>query len=181
MNKKVLLILLILLIIFIVGAGVVSYFWYQSNLDKQKLDLYGISDVWKTFSSQGIEFQYPEKLTTQYIYTQEWPPTVKVESGNFSCKESPDLNSSTERVTQRVIGNSIYCVYVKDEGAAGSVYSAYTYTTSKNDKLVSISFTLCYLACGNYDKEQNQACTSEREAFDLDAIVNRIVETVKWD
>ncbi|HRY76826.1 MAG TPA: hypothetical protein P5524_01535 [Candidatus Paceibacterota bacterium] len=138
--------------------------------------------LWKKYNGDGISFQYPEKLTTKYISTQEWPPTTKVESGNFSCVETPQEKSSMLEITsQRLVDNRIYCVNVKNEGAAGSVYSSYVYTTPRNGQLVSVSFVLRYLNCGNYEEERNQACTSEREAFDLDATVDRIIQTIKWD
>ena len=138
--------------------------------------------LWKEYSGDGISFQYPEKLTTNYIFAQEWPPTIKVESGNFSCIETPQEKSSMLEITsQRLVDNRIYCVNVKNEGAAGSVYSSYLYTTPLRGKLVLVSFVLRYPNCTNYDKEQSQACTSEREAFDLDSTVDRIVQTIKWD
>ena len=142
----------------------------------------GENELWKGYASDnGISFQYPEKLTTQYVFTQEWPPVVKIKSGVFSCQEKPSRNSVAELVEQRVVDNRIYCVDTIFEGAAGSVYSSYTYTTPKNGKLIEVSFVLRYPNCGNYNQIQNQACTSEREAFDLDATVDRIVQTVKWD
>jgi len=142
----------------------------------------GNNDLWKTASDNGISFQYPEKLTIQYVFTQEWPPVVKIQSGTYSCTETPQEKSSLmEITTQRIVDNRIYCVDVKNEGVAGSVYSSYTYTTPKNGKLIEVSFVLRYPNCGNYDQAQNQVCTSEREAFDLDATVDRIVQTVKWD
>jgi uncharacterized protein YlzI (FlbEa/FlbD family) len=139
------------------------------------------NELWKNYNN-GISFQYPEKLITKYIFTQEWPPTVKIESGNFSCVETPQEKSSMLEITsQRLVDGRIYCVNVKNEGATGSVYSSYVYTTPRRGKLVSVSFVLRYPNCANYDKEQNQACASEREAFDLDATVDRIVQTVNWD
>jgi len=138
--------------------------------------------LWKEYSKDGISFKYPEKFTAQYISTQEWPPVVEVESGNFSCTETPqEVSSLFEITSQRVVDNRIYCVDVKNEGAAGSVYSSYVYTTPKNGKLVKVSFVLRYPNCGNYDEVRNQACTSEREAFDLDSTVDRIVQSVKWN
>lgn len=140
------------------------------------------NELWKNYNDNGISFQYPEKLITKYIFTQEWPPTVKIESGNFSCVETPQEKSSMLEITsQRLVDNRIYCVNVKNEGAAGSVYSSYVYTTPKEGKLVSVSFILRYPNCTNYDEEQSRACTSEREAFDIDATVDRIVQTIKWD
>jgi hypothetical protein len=52
------------------------------------------------------------------------------------------------------------------------------YTTDKNGKLVKVSFTLQYPNCNNYDEGQSQACTNEREAFDIDSTVDRIVQSV---
>jgi uncharacterized protein YlzI (FlbEa/FlbD family) len=78
-----------------------------------------------------------------------------------------------------MVDDRIYCVNVKHEGAAGSVYSSYTYTTLKNGKLINISFALRYPNCSNYDEDQNKACTSEREAFDVDGTVDRIVQSIQ--
>ncbi len=141
----------------------------------------GENELWKDYSKDGISFQYPEKLTTQYVFTQEWPPAVKIESGVFFCQGKPGLNSVAELVEQRVVDNRIYCVDTKFEGAAGSVYTSYVYTTPKNGKLIEVSFVLRYSNCSNYDQAQNQTCTNEREAFDIDATVDRIVQTIKWD
>jgi len=137
--------------------------------------------LWKEYkNSEGVSFQYPEKFLTQYVFTQEWPPIVDVKSDAYSCKETPqEISSATEITSQRFVENRTYCVKVKNEGAAGSVYSSYTYTISKNGKLVKVSFVLRYPSCGIYDKEQNRACVAEREAFDLDGIVDRIVQTIK--
>jgi hypothetical protein len=77
-----------------------------------------------------------------------------------------------------LVDNRTYCVNIKNEGAAGSVYSSYVYTTTKNGKFVNVSFTLQYPNCNNYDEEQRKACTSEREAFDIDSTVDRIVQSI---
>jgi uncharacterized protein YlzI (FlbEa/FlbD family) len=139
------------------------------------------NELWKEYNGDGISFQYPETLTTKYIFVQEWPPTIKIESGNFSCVETPqEVSSMLEITSQRLVDNKIYCVNVKNEGAAGSVYSSYVYTAPLRGKLVSVSFVLRYPNCANYEEEQSQFCTSERETFDLDATVDRIVQTIKW-
>ena len=154
--------------------------WLISNVI---LYPYVISDSWKTSNSQGIEFRYPEKLTTRYIVTREWPPVVKIQSGIFSCVETPHpTNSSTLVITQRMVDNRTYCVEVKHESAVtGNDYVHYTYTIPKNGKLILISFVLEYPACDHYDKERNQACTNEYESFDLGRVVDRMVQSVKWD
>jgi hypothetical protein len=141
------------------------------------------NNLWTTITNNdGITFQYPKELSAKYISVVKWPPTVKIDSGSFSCVETPQEKSSMlEIISQRLVDNRIYCVNVKNEGAAGSVYSSFVYTTPKRGKLVSISFVLRYSSCANYDEEQNQACVSEREAFDLDATVDRLVQTVSWN
>lgn len=139
------------------------------------------NELWKDYKgADGISFQYPEKLTTQYISTQEWPPVIKIQSGTYSCVEtSPETSSGNEIITQKTINERIYCVNVKHEGAAGSVYSSYVYTTSWNDQLLEASFILHYVNCANYDQEQSQACASERETFNPDSIIDRVIQTVK--
>jgi tryptophan-rich sensory protein len=142
------------------------------------------NDLWQTVtdSQTGISFQYPEKLTAQYISTQEWPPVITSKPGAYSCSEtSLEKSSLSEIISQRLVDDRIYCVDVKHEGAAGSVYSSYAYTTLKDGQLIEVSFTLRYPNCSNYEPAPSQACTNEREAFDLDATVDRIVQTIKWD
>ncbi|NCN07592.1 hypothetical protein GW933_02755 [Candidatus Falkowbacteria bacterium] len=131
-------------------------------------------------NDDGITYQYPKGLLAKYISVVDWPPVVKIETGTFSCKTTPMEVSSLADVTyQRLVDDRIYCMNIKNEGAAGSVYSSYTYTTIKNDKLVKVSFILRYPNCNNYDEAQNKACVSERETFDVDAMVDKIIQTIK--
>lgn len=139
-------------------------------------------DLWETSNAQGIMFQYPEKLTTQYIFTQTWPPTVEVKKESYACPQTPAEKSAlTEIVSERLVDDRIYCVGVKNEGAAGSVYSSYTYTTPRNGKMLYISFALRYPTCGNYGGDKDRMCANEREVFDLDGLVDRIAQSVSWD
>ena len=109
----------------------------------------------------------------------EWPPVIKIEAGTYSCQTIPqEVSSMSDITSERMVDNRTYCVNIKNEGAAGSVYSSYVYTTVKNGKLVSVSFTLQYPNCNNYDEGRRKACTSEREAFDIDSIVDRNVQSV---
>ncbi|MDD5291244.1 MAG: hypothetical protein PHZ04_03995 [Patescibacteria group bacterium] len=139
------------------------------------------NNLWTTITNDdGITYQYPKELLAKYISVVEWPPVIKIETGIYSCKITPIEVSSLADITyQRLVDDRTYCMNIKNEGAAGSVYSSYTYTTTKNDKLVSVSFILRYPNCNNYDEEQSKACANERETFDLDATVDRIVQTIK--
>lgn len=131
-------------------------------------------------NNQDITFQYPEELSAQYVSFVDWPPIIKTEAGTYSCKTTPQEASSMSDITsQKIVNNRIYCVNIKNEGAAGSVYSSYIYTTIKNDKLMTVSFTLRYPNCNNYDNEQKNDCVNEREVFDIDSIIDEIVQTIK--
>jgi len=138
------------------------------------------NNLWATTTNdQGITFQYPKESLAKYVSVAEWPPVITIETGTYSCKTTPlEVSSMSEITSQRMVDNRTYCVNVKNEGAAGSVYSSYTYTAIKIGKLVKVSFTLQYSNCDNYDEEQRKACTSEREAFDIDSIVDRIVQNI---
>jgi len=138
------------------------------------------NNLWTTIiNDQGITFQYPKELLAKYVSVVEWPPVIKIETGIYSCKTTPqEVSGMSDIVSERMVDDRTYCVNIKHEGAAGSVYSSYTYTTVKNGKLVNVAFTLQYPNCNNYDDEQNKACTSEREAFDIDTTVDRIVQGV---
>jgi len=139
------------------------------------------NNLWTTITNdQGIKFQYPKELMAKYVSVAEWPPVIKIENGTYSCKTTPQEVSSVSDITsERMVDNRNYCLNVKHEGVAGSVYSSYTYITTKNGKLVKISFALQYPNCNNYDEEQRKACASEREAFDIDSTVDRIIQTIK--
>lgn len=139
------------------------------------------NSLWITATNEdGITYQYPKELLAEYISVAEWPPVIKINTGTYSCNTTPQEISGVSEITSQIlVDNRTYCVNVKHEGAAGSVYSSYTYTTSKNDNIINVSFTLRYPNCNNYDDEQKTVCISEREAFDIDAIVDRIVQTIR--
>ncbi|MFA6486053.1 MAG: hypothetical protein WCT40_01640 [Candidatus Magasanikbacteria bacterium] len=139
------------------------------------------NDLWTTITNdQGITFQYPKELLAKYISIAEWPPVIKIEIGEYSCKTTPmEVSSMSDITSERLVDDRTYCVNVKHEGAAGSVYASYTYTTTKNDKLIKVSFALQYPNCNNYDEEQSKSCTSEREAFDIDSTADKIIQSVK--
>jgi len=139
------------------------------------------NNLWETITNdQDITFQYPKELLAKYVSVVEWPPVVRIETEKFSCKTTPQEVSSLSDITsERMVDNRTYCVNIKNEGAAGSVYSSYTYTTAKNNNIVKISFTLQYPNCNNYETDQNKACVSERETFDLDFLIDKIAQTIK--
>jgi hypothetical protein len=134
---------------------------------------------WKIYRDPAgvFEFQYPEKLTTKYIDAFLWPPTVTITDGEFSCEKVNLGDGPPERMIPRMVDGRQYCVTDASEGAAGSTYTTYTYTTSREGNLISLNFVLRYPQCLNYDDSQKSECLAERETFDLDGVIDRIVGT----
>ncbi|MFA5359024.1 MAG: hypothetical protein WC310_04385 [Patescibacteria group bacterium] len=160
-----------------------SRFYIIWAITENKNNFQTNNDLWTvTTNDQGIMFKYPRELLTKYISETEWPPVIKIKTGTYFCKTTPmEVSSMSEITRRRLVDDREYCVNVKYEGAAGSVYASYIYTTFKDDELIEVSFSLRYYNCGNYDEEQNKACVSEREVFDIDATVDKIVQTIKRD
>lgn len=155
---------------------------------------------WKTFTSadNGASFQYPENLpaspaspelqrgepadgSTSYIRPQEWPPKVLIiDNAGFSCQEGGlGINGLPGMTIRKTMESREYCIESVSEGAAGTVYTEYTYTFLKDAKLVKLSFTLGYPQCENYNDLQKTECEQERQTFDLDTLINRIAESVQ--
>lgn len=136
---------------------------------------------WKIFTdpAQEIVFQYPEILPTKYTTTNVWPPQVSITGDPFSCIEKGQENTITGQTTKEVINGRDYCVTKSVEGAAGSIYIQYAYATEVEDKVLYFTFTLQAVQCGNFDTEEKNACEAERTTFNLDSLVDQIVQTTK--
>lgn len=138
--------------------------------------------IWKTFADkvQGITFSYPEKLLTTYIHETEWPPQVTLKNGTFVCNETGgDITSQgkTEKVT---IGSHLYCVTTINDGAAGSIYTTYTYKTLLYNKIATITFTLQASQCANYDNPQKTECEIERNTFNVENFIDQITTSISF-
>ena len=153
------------IILVIIILGVVGYVFYQnSQTSDQTAD-------WKTYtdSAQIFSFKYPEKLSTVYIKTQEWPPSVKIATGNFSCAGRETLTTP------------VFCVVAQEEPAAGTFYTSYAYTTTLDDKLVTFNFILRQPNdCGPIPDVDRQKCLDEERSFSVDNLVQQIFATFKF-
>lgn len=161
-------IIIFVVILIILGVGV--YWYLRGNaLPAQPSSSGSRDNSWLTYSDEArkISFRYPADLGAKYISVQQWPPAVEVAIAQFLCAEP-----------LRQINGRGYCVGSETEGAAGSVYTTYTYNTMKDGRMVSLRFTLRYSQCGNYDETERKACESERETFDLDGVVDKIAQSL---
>lgn len=82
------------------------------------------------------------------------------------------------RTEPRAIGDRTYCVTRVREGAAGSVYTAYSYATPANEAVIILRFNLRAVQCGSYDEARRVECERERVAFSVDPVIDAIAQTV---
>jgi hypothetical protein len=140
----------------------------------------GVGDNWKLSqpSAQGIQFMYPDPLSTKFITTQDWPPTVQMTSGEYVCKKG-NTKDNTGIVTEHSVGDRKYCVTTFSEGAAGSTYMTYEYMNKQGDFLAHVKFTLRYVQCANYDEPDQATCKVEQTGFSVDGLVDRITSSIR--
>jgi len=128
-------------------------------------------------------------LNTEYIGSQDWkvkivneeekyPLKFKITEGQIDCKKTSSENGLLFRTVKRRIDGRIYCIESASEGAAGTIYTQYTYSTIKNGSLIALSCVIRYPQCMNYSEPYRTECANERETFDLDKIIGYIVKNL---
>ena len=140
---------------------------------------YSIDPSWKvaTDGAMGISFRYPETLGMTYLRALDWPPQFRVSSEPFSCTEAGSVVARAGKTELRNVGGQTYCVTTRIEGAAGSIYTQYAYAVNKNPQTWIFTATTRATQCGNYPEPQKTVCEREREAFDFDTLMNRVIRT----
>jgi len=128
-------------------------------------------------------------LNTEYIGSQDWkvnmvneeenyPPKFKITEGQIDCKITSSESGLLTSTAKRRIDGRIYCIESTSEGAAGTIYTQYAYSTIKNGSLITVSCVIRYPQCMNYSEPQRTECANEREMFDLDKIIGYIVKNL---
>ena len=118
-------------------------------------------------------------LPSPYISAQSgWPPVIQNSSVAYFCNVGQ--TSEVEKIVQKIINGRTYCIDTKSEGAAGSTYSTYTYTTtaSGGNGTETTNFVLRYENCGVYGDSSNAQyiqCKTAQTGFNLDAIVDSLM------
>ncbi|PIR75152.1 MAG: hypothetical protein CO030_04045 [Candidatus Magasanikbacteria bacterium CG_4_9_14_0_2_um_filter_42_11] len=137
--------------------------------------------MWNQIFSEetGLAFHYPDDFGSEYITTVDWPPTLQPGTFLYACEESVEQPGLQSQTYGKDIKGTYYCIAVSEEGAAGSAYLQYTYTFDYHGEPMALSFSIQKVQCGNYDEPKKQTCTQEQSAFDIDEIVNTIVESIE--
>jgi len=136
---------------------------------------------WKVFldDSRGISFQYPGQLGSTYTSPVDWPPQILLKEGPFSCVERGSGN--TGRTERLFVGTHEYCVTRSTEGAAGSIYTEYTYAFPRGERVAVLTFTIRTPQCVNYEQPQRSACEAERASFSIDALADRMAQSLRLE
>ena len=134
----------------------------------------------KTFSNLdlGISYKYPERLPTEYVEVVDWPPRIKILNGPLSCNTLVSNNGRAETLGNRTLNGRSYCAAKEVQGAAGSIYTQHAYTTSIDDKVVFLTFSLRTPQCDNYEEPKRSTCKNEQSAFSVDDLTDQIVSTL---
>ena len=197
MNKNICLVLAIIFIVLVVMGSSV-YSWSQQNMRRQKEETISTWTDWIECGDikeidNGTEKQ-PHyailvDLNTEYIGSQDWkvnivneeenyPPKFKITEGQIDCKITSSESGLLTSTAKRRIDGRIYCIESTSEGAAGTIYTQYAYSTIKGGSLITVSCVIRYPQCMNYSEPQRTECANEREMFDLDKIIGYIVKNL---
>lgn len=120
------------------------------------------------YSNDSVGFAYPAPFPAEYVSANSWPPTINYVEGTFSCDQSA-----------QIINGQPYCVEIEEEGAAGSIYKMFSYTTEQLDKLVTLTFVLQYVQCQNYDNPAQAECLNQQANFSVDDLADGIVQSLE--
>lgn len=152
----------------------------ENNNQEQIISKYEL-DSWEDSinEQQNLKFKYPPVLLAKYISTVEWPPKITVSSDDFDCLETSPTSSFPYRILKQEIDDRLYCVEAQSEGAAGSVYTEYSYSVAQDERVIILNFILQYPRCDNYDEPKQSECKNERESFDLDRVINGIFLSIE--
>lgn len=167
--------------VLVVAFIILGFFVFNNYIYNQKqADSLEENYNWETevVEEYDISFQYPESLNTEYIDETDWPPQARVLDEGFNCTQAGSETDRAGGTEIKIINNSVYCVTTVTEGAAGSIYRQYAYGSDFNNKTLIFTFSLRFPQCANFDDSQRQECEDEYNNFDLDSLVDSIVQSV---
>lgn len=126
-----------------------------------------------------VSFVYAP-VKTEYVGVQ-WPPSVRVSDDTYSCQEVDSASTGMARTTKKIINGRSYCVTTQNDGAAGTVYTDYTYVSALYQGTVRIQFFVSRVRCENYDDPKKTDCQNGQDAFNPDALVEMVTGSVKLE
>jgi hypothetical protein len=161
-----------LLVALCAGVGL----WFVTRPEGPRVE---VPASWKTVTYEnGLTMRYPETFGLTYVHELDWPPQAQVIEGPLSCIEAGGEMERAGRTETRTIDGRTYCVTTLVEGAAGSTYTQYAYATARGNKVMILTFSTRMPQCANYPDPERGTCEREQNGFELDALVDRIFQTI---
>lgn len=119
------------------------------------------------------------ELDTEYISLRDWdvhivdsagekpPHPIRLDpQGEVECADEYSRQESEDWT---------YCLKESSEGAAGTIYKEYAYTTIKDHRIITVSFTLAQPQCGNYGEAERAACQEEYKNFEQQELADQVI------
>lgn len=131
-------------------------------------------------TSQGYGFQYREDPDTDYVdVTNPWPPRVTLDSVSqpFTCASQQQGNLTQKEVK---VNNQTYCRREESISAGGYTTITYIYTTTKDNRRVTVNFAARYRWCTDLTGAAKTNCEADQKKFDPNAIADQIVSSLTF-
>lgn len=141
---------------------------------------------WNIYRNEeyGFEFKYPKNFFW-------WEPEIRItDCNNINLQnECPDIEIESSPFPPRedkiIINGISFCLKETSEGAAGTSYVSYYYTTTKDKKCLTLYLVLANSNCSNLigssiqDEESYQQC-EYRNKIVKPNILNQILSTFRF-
>lgn len=138
------------------------------------------------FETDNYSFVAPS-VNLDYTSLRDWQVSLidekealleRVLDGQLVCRETAVDDNPNYSVSRVASDKAQYCLEAASEGAAGSVYTEYSFYTLFSGDLIVIKFTAQYPQCYNYDDPEKTDCLAERESFSPQDIADEILATL---
>ena len=151
-------------------------------LSSQKIMVTGSPDLAELLSTEILFIH----LGTKYISSQNWkikligkvenyPAGYYVNDGQLDCQKVISGKTLPVKIKKKTIDGQTYWIESFMEGAAGTIYVDYTYSTLYRHIFVRVNCVIRYPQCHNYSEPLKTECFQEEETFDLGQIIGRII------
>lgn len=131
-------------------------------------------------SAQNFFSNLNTALDTDYTSPVDWPPLVRVLSGeSYQCTQAGSEFQQGGETKPLIFDGAEYCVTKVSEGAAGSQYTQYAYLRDFEGELVALSFSFRFVQCMNYDEPKQSECLHEQEDFNITPIIHQFFSQLK--
>ena len=151
-------------------TGTISY--EDGHIAGKQPFVYGISGDEVVVDAK---IDYTQKTALTYVSFQSWPPKVTTAIAKFTCAPGGTIGSAKGKTIKKDLPGGTYCINTMTEGAAGSTYTTYAYSTMVGDVLAKTTFIARTPQCMNYDEPEQGACKAEQAGFNPDVLADGLI------